>query len=133
MIFFFQTYFHLRKIIANMPIVFVCPNFCCVDVSCKNQHHHSILEREVLKKIVDDSPEAFELVEDYDPKRTRCCKFGYRCFKNETDCGFFHGLNLDGRKILFKKFNKELKSINMKEKIKKEIEEIGKNGMKEWY
>jgi hypothetical protein len=115
-----------------MPLVFVCANFCCIDANCDKQHHHPLQEREVLKKIVDDSPEVYLHQEEKDPRRKVCCKFGFRCFKNETDCGFFHGLNLDGRKIIFKKFNKEWKGITMREKIRKEIEEIGKNGMKKW-
>jgi len=113
-----------------MPLVYICSNFCCIDKACNKQHHHSFEQRKVLKTIVDESPEVFELVEDNDSRRKVACKHGFRCF--EKDCGFFHGVNHDGRKILTKKFNKEWKAITMKEKIKKEIEEIGKNGMKKW-
>jgi hypothetical protein len=113
-----------------MPLVFVCANFCCIDANCDKQHHHDLKQRTVLKTILDDSPEVFLLHEDADPRRKFPCKHGLRCF--EKDCGFIHGFNHDARKILTKKFNKEWKAITMREKIKKEIEEIGKNGMNKW-
>ena len=54
-----------------------------------------------------------------DGSRIENCKHGLRCF--EKDCGFNHKLNHEGRKLL-----------TMKDKIRKEIEEIGKNGMPKW-
>ena len=68
--------------------------------------------------------------EEIDTNRKCHCAHGLRCF--EKECGFIHGINHEGRKILTKKFNKQFKSIQMNEKIKKEIEEIGKNGMPKW-
>ena len=113
-----------------MPLVFVCANFCCIDANCDKQHHHDLKQRTLLKQIFDDSPEVTGMFEDADPRRKIPCKHGLRCF--EKDCGFIHGFNHDARKILTKKFNKEWKAITMREKIKKEIEDIGKNGMKKW-
>ena len=93
-------------------------------------HRHSLEQRQLLKNIVDTTPEVADMKEAYDPRKKVPCAHGLRCF--EKDCGFKHDLNHDGRKIITKKFNKEWKAITMREKIKKEIEEIGKNGMKEW-
>jgi len=81
-------------------------------------------------KIVNETPEIENYKEENDGSRVLNCKHGLRCF--EKDCGFLHQINHEGRKILTKKFNKEWKAITMKEKIRKEIEEIGKQGMKEW-
>jgi hypothetical protein len=83
-----------------------------------------------LKNIVDGSPEVAEMKEAHDSSRKVACAHGLRCF--EKDCGFKHDLNHDGRKIITKKFNKEWKAITMKEKIRKEIEEIGEKGMGRW-
>ena len=83
-----------------------------------------------MLKIVNETPEIENYKEENDGSRVLNCKHGLRCF--EKDCGFLHQINHDGRKILTKKFNKEWKAQTMKEKIKKEIEEIGKNGMPEW-
>ena len=76
-----------------------------------------------MLKIVNETPEIADYKEEKDEKRKLNCKHGLRCF--EKDCGFIHQINHDGRKILTKKFNKEWKAIMMKEKIKREIEDIG--------
>ena len=82
-----------------------------------------------MLKIVNETPEIADFKEDNDPSRILNCKHGLRCF--EKDCGFIHQINHDGRKILTKKFNKEWKAITMKEKIKKEIEDIGNKSWSE--
>lgn len=87
-------------------------------------------ERILLHNIVNKSPEIADYKEEKSPNRKCHCAHGLRCF--EKECGFIHLINHDGRKILTKKFNKEWKAIMMKEKIKKEIEHIGKYGMDEW-
>jgi len=87
-------------------------------------------ERQLLFSIINKSPEIADFKEDNEPFRKVPCAHGLRCF--EKECSFKHGLNHDGRKILTKKFNKEWKALSMKEKIKKEIEEIGLFGMQDW-
>lgn len=104
-------------------------SFCCL-VKCSQKHHHSIEERKLLLKIINESPEIANFKEDIDPSRKVPCKHGLRCF--EKDCGFYHGLNHDGRKILTKKFNDEWKKKYIFQKIKQEIEEIKLFGMKDW-
>ena len=126
-------FFHLLycQITLIMPVRHYCRfNSFCINASCGFNHHRPMEERELLHKIINDTPEIAAMKEDNDPKKTAQCAHGLRCF--EKECGFFHGINHDGRKILTKKFNKQFKAIKMKEKIKKEIEEIGKNGMDEW-
>jgi hypothetical protein len=113
-----------------MPVIIACSNCVCVNPDCREYHHHSFQQRTILKSILDNSPEVTGLYEDHDPRRKVVCKHGLRCF--EKDCFFIHSLNHDGRKIITKKFNKEWKAITMKEKIKKEIEEIRQNGMSDW-
>ena len=114
-----------------MPVQVFCRfNSVCVNVCCSANHRHCFEQRVVLKQIVDDTPEIVDMKEEVDPKRKVGCGHGYRCF--EKDCGFKHDVNHEGRKIITKKFNKEWKAMEMKEKIRKEIEEIGKNGMKKW-
>jgi hypothetical protein len=81
-------------------------------------------ERTLLHRIIDLTPELSNFKEDTDPKRKVACAHGLRCF--EANCGFHHGINHDGRKILIKKFNKEWKAITMRKKISEEIENIGK-------
>ena len=97
-------------------------SFCCI-ANCRSNHHRPIQERQLMLKIVNETPEIADYKEEKDEKRKLNCKHGLRCF--EKDCGFIHQINHDGRKILTKKFNKEWKAIMMKEKIKREIEEIG--------
>jgi len=104
-------------------------SFCCVG-NCSAKHHRPIEERALMLKIVNETPEIKDFIEINDGSRVVNCKHGLRCF--EKDCGFLHKINHDGRKILTKKFNKEWKAITMREKIRKEIEEIGKLGMPEW-
>lgn len=114
-----------------MPVATFCKfNSFCVNAKCLECHHRPIEERRLLFNIINQSPEIANFKEEIDPSRKVPCKHGLRCF--EKDCGFHHGLNHDGRKILTKKFNKEWKAIMMKEKIKSEIEIIGLNGMKDW-
>lgn len=114
-----------------MPVRVYCAfNSICVNPSCTGNHHHALEQRELLKNIVDSSPEVAEMKEAHDSSRKVACAHGLRCF--EKDCGFKHDLNHDGRKIITKKFNKEWKAITMKEKIRKEIEEIGEKGMGRW-
>jgi len=114
-----------------MPVRVYCAfNTICINPSCTGNHHHSFEQRQLLKNIVDASPEVADMKETHDPSRKVACAHGLRCF--EKECGFKHDLNHDGRKIITKKFNKEWKAITMREKIRKEIEDIGKNGMSSW-
>jgi hypothetical protein len=114
-----------------MPVRQYCRfNSFCTLASCKSDHHRPINERQLLLNIINDTPEIATMKEEIDSNRNCPCAHGLRCF--EKECGFFHGINHDGRKILTKKFNKQFKAIQMKEKIKKEIEEIGKYGMPNW-
>ena len=114
-----------------MPVETFCKfNSFCVNAKCNQNHHRPIEERKLLFTIINKSPEIKDFKEDIDPSRKVPCKHGLRCF--EKECGFQHGLNHDGRKILTKKFNKEWKTIIKNEKIKNEIEEIGLFGMKDW-
>ena len=113
-----------------MPYSFCQFNSFCTIASCRENHHRPIDERKLMLSIINQSPEIKDYIEINDGSRIENCKHGLRCF--EKDCGFIHKLNHDGRKILTKKFNKEFKSITMKEKIRKEIEEIGKNRMPMW-
>ena len=83
-----------------------------------------------MLSIINKSPEIKDYLEINDGSRVENCRHDLRCF--EKDCGFNHKLNHEGRKILTKQFNKEWKAITMKEKIRKEIEEIGKKGMSLW-
>lgn len=114
----------------NMTMIYCRFNsFCCLK-GCHENHHRPIEEREVLLNIINQTPEIKDLLEDNDGSRVEQCRHGLRCY--EKECGYIHKINHDGRKILTKKFNKEWKAITMREKIKKEIEEIGKNGMPKW-
>lgn len=113
-----------------MPYSFCQFNSFCTIASCRENHHRPLDERKLMLSIINQTPEIKDYTEINDGSRIENCKHGLRCF--EKDCGFIHKLNHDGRKILTKKFNKEFKSITMKEKIRKEIEEIGKNGMPKW-
>lgn len=135
MIYEYQLFFHpiFENIRSStiMTIQTFCKfnSFCCLPNCCQN-HHRPIEERKLLLKIINQSPEIANFKEDNDPSRKVHCKHGLRCF--EKDCGFHHGLNHDGRKILTKKFNKEWKSLSIIEKIKNEIDEIALYGMKDW-
>jgi len=114
-----------------MPVQAYCKfNSFCVLCKCSANHHRPIEERTLLFNIINKSPEIANFKEEIDPMRKVPCKHGLRCF--EKECGFHHGLNHEGRKILTKKFNKEWKAQTMIEKIKNEIEEIGIFGMKDW-
>ena len=100
-------------------------NSFCVITNCSENHHRPLVERELLHKIMNETPEIANFKEDTDLKRKVQCAHGLRCF--EATCGFKHGLNHEGRKILTKKFNKQWKAITMKDKIAKEIEEVKKS------
>ena len=114
-----------------MPVEVFCKfNSFCALASCSHKHHRPIEERELLLRIINETPEIVNFKEETDPSRKVPCKHGIRCF--EKDCGFKHGINHDGRKILTKKFNKEWKAITKKEKIKNEIDEMGVFGKKDW-
>ena len=113
-----------------MPISYCQFNSFCTRKTCQENHHRPLEERTLLLSIINKSPEIKDYLEVNDGSRIENCKHGLRCF--EKDCGFNHKLNHEGRKLLTKKFNKEWKAITMKEKIRKEIEEIGKKGMPVW-
>ena len=135
MIFYYSIFFYpISENIRSttiMPVEVYCKfNSFCTNCNCTQNHHRPIEERELLFRIMNETPEVAELKEDTNSSRKVPCKHGLRCF--EKDCGFYHGINHDGRKILTKKFNKEWKAIMNKEKIKKEIEEIGLFGMRDW-
>ena len=135
MIYDYQLFFHLYYDNIRSPEIMPVETFCkfnsfCALPKCRQNHHRPIEERTLLLTIINQSPEIADFKEDIDPSRKVPCKHGLRCF--EKDCGFHHGLNHDGRKILTKKFNKEWKGITIAEKIKNEIEEIGLFGMRDW-
>jgi hypothetical protein len=114
-----------------MPVSVYCQfNSFCVNKKCKECHYRPLEERNLLFTIINKSPEIADFKEDKELFRKVPCAHGLRCF--ERECPFIHGLNLDGRKILTKKFNKEWKALSMKDKIKKEIEDISTNGMCDW-
>ena len=114
-----------------MPVQVYCKfNSFCALAKCSHNHHRPIEERQLLLKIINETPEIANFKEEIDPSRKVPCKHGLRCF--EKECGFYHGLNHDGRKIVTKKFNKEWKAIAKKEQIKGEIEKIGMFGMVDW-
>jgi|LakMenE18May11ns_1017448.scaffolds.fasta_scaffold9936888_4 hypothetical protein len=93
-------------------------NSYCVNTRCADKHHHNPFERQLLFSIINRTPEIVQCKEIKVAKPI--CKHGLRCF--EVDCEMRHGLNPDGRRILRKKFDKELKTIQMREKIRAEIE-----------
>lgn len=114
-----------------MPVQVFCKfNSFCTRPDCSHTHHRPIEERELLLSIINKTPEIAGFKEDTESSRKVPCKHGLRCF--EKDCGFIHGINHDGRKILTKKFNTEWKAIVTNKKIKNEIEEIGLFGMRDW-
>jgi len=103
-------------------------NSFCVNTRCADKHHHNLFERQLLFAIINETPEIAECKEIKVAKPI--CKHGLRCF--EVECDLQHGLNPDGRRILRKKFDKELKSIQMRNKIRSEIENYRKGGSTDW-
>lgn len=112
-----------------MPLTNYCRfNSFCVNKCCSNKHHHTFFENKLLHEIINQSPE----ISDYkEIKRNKVmCKHGLRCY--EVECELQHGLNADGRRILRKKFDKEMRMIEMREKIRKEIEEYKRGVSYDW-
>ena len=111
-----------------MPVKLYCQfTSFCTDVNCRCLHHHDKTERQLLEDIIRTSDEHVALIDDFKPSYHKFpCKFGVRCF--EKDCTFSHsGIeDLEMRKVIFKQFNKQLKAIQMKKKIEKEIQEVKK-------
>jgi len=106
-----------------MPIYYCRFNSVCVSSECSFEHHHPFPQRKLLREICSEFPEHMAVIDGFKPPKKSCaCKFGVRCF--EKDCPFTHcGLDLEKRKEIFKVFNRKLKSIQMQEKISKEIQE----------
>lgn len=114
-----------------MTTKFFCKfNSFCALSNCNHKHYRPIEERKVLLKIINESPEIADFKEEINLSRKVPCKYGLRCF--DKDCGYYHGINHEGRKILTKKFHKEWNTIMKYEMIKNEIEEIRLFGMKDW-
>lgn len=112
-----------------MPLTIYCRfNSFCVNSRCGAKHHHNEFERRLLFSIINETPEIAECKEIQVNKPV--CKHGLRCF--EVDCDLRHGLNPDGRRILRKKFDKELKTIQIREKISAEIESYRNGGWTDW-
>ena len=103
-------------------------NSFCVNKSCADKHHHNFFERKLLFTIINQTPEIADCKEIKVAKPI--CKHGLRCF--EIECDLQHGLNPDGRRILRKKFDRELKTIQMREKIRAEIETYRNGGWNDW-
>ena len=113
----------------TMPLTIYCRfNSFCVNKSCSNKHHHSFFENKLLHDIINLSPEIsmFKEVKTTKP----ICKHGLRCY--EVECDLQHGLNPDGRRLLRKKFDKELKVIQTREKIRSEIETYKRGASYDW-
>ena len=91
----------------------------CVDRRCNNKHYHSEEERKLLFSIMNRTPDIADCKEGKISKPS--CKDGLRC--NDCDCELYHGIDYEGRKLLIRKFNKELKMIQTKDKIRREIAE----------
>ena len=93
-----------------MPCIEYCRfnSFCCA-ANCRSKHHRPIQERELMFKIVNETPEIANYKEENDGSRVMYCKHGLRCIKK--NCPFIHIIDRDGRKILKKKFDKVMKSI----------------------
>ena len=107
-----------------MPIYYCRFNSVCVSFECSFEHHHPFPQRKLLRDLIEtDFPEHMALIDGFKPPKKSCaCKHHIRCF--EKDCPFTHcGLDLEKRKEVFKPFNRKLKSIQMQEKISKEIKE----------
>ena len=100
----------------------------CINDCCADKHHHSSEERLMLFKIINKTPEIADFKEGKVSKPP--CKHGLRCF--EVDCDLYHGLDHDGRKILIKKFNKEWKATQMKNKIRAEIASYKDGASYDW-
>jgi len=100
----------------------------CINNRCKNNHYYNDEERKLLFTIINKTPE----IADYKERQISkpVCKHGLRCI--DVDCDLYHGLDPDGRKILIKKFNKEWKTIQTKNKIRAEIEEYKKGVSYDW-
>ena len=81
-----------------------------------------------MYQMLKESPELTQFKEDKNDKYV--CKHGLRCY--EVDCELFHGLTADGRRILRKKFDKELKARQMREKICAEIKSYRKGVSNDW-
>ena len=103
-------------------------NSFCVNAKCSNKHHHNIFERKLLFSIINETPEISDCKEIKVNKPM--CKHGLRCY--EVECELFHGLTPDGRRILRKKFDKELKTIQMRERIRVEIDTYRKGVSYDW-
>jgi len=112
-----------------MPLTIYCRfNSFCVNPRCAEKHHHSMDERKLLFTIINETPEIAAYKE---PKVAKpMCKHGLRCF--EKDCELQHGLTHDGRKLLINPFNKRLKAIQMREKIRLEIEAYKNGASHDW-
>lgn len=104
---------------------FCCFNSFCTNLLCHYNHFRPMEERELLYKIMEDTPEISFMKEKNDPKKAFQCAYGLRCFNEK--CEFFHGINYDGRKNLIKKFNTQFHIIKIQEKIKNEIDKITNN------
>ena len=85
-------------------------------------------ERKLLFTIINQTPEIADCKEIKVAKPI--CKHGLRCF--EVECDLQHSLNPDGRRILRKKFDRKLKTIQMREQIRVEIETYRNGGWNDW-
>jgi len=112
-----------------MPVKMYCQfTSFCTDVNCRCVHHHDKPERQLLEDIIRTSTEHMALIDGFKPSSTKYpCKFGVRCF--EKDCTFTHSgvEDLEMRKLIFKQFNKQLKAIQMRKKIEREISMVKTN------
>lgn len=108
-----------------MPKMYCQFTSFCTDDNCRCVHHHVKTERQLLFDILATSHEHMSLITAFKPVRGKIpCKFGIRCF--EKDCPYSHSgvEDLEMRKIIFKQFNKQLKAIQMRNKISNEIKNI---------
>ena len=99
----------------------------CIDNRCKCHHfkNNNFETRLVMKQVKDQLANQLENYYAELKPGIQYCNFGDACFHNESDCKYNHTYTLDGRKLLKKTTNAELKKI----KIMKEINDMS-NGMK---
>jgi hypothetical protein len=103
-------------------------NSYCVNPRCNNIHYHNKDERILLLSIINKSPEIADYKEGKISKPM--CKDGLRC--NVEDCTMRHGLEYDGRVILINKYNREMKILQIREKLRKEINEYRRGVSYDW-